>query len=80
MATRIEDIAEAYRIIAEVNHYMVGIAHNPARAPITTEELEEARGWLITLQNLWAEGSPIWKRLNLALDLIDRDIAERNKR
>lgn len=74
MATRIEDIAEAYETVARVNHYMVGIDRN---TPTTLDELEGARQLLITQQNIWSNGSPVWVRLERALDLIDRDIAER---
>ncbi len=72
MATRPEDLANAYEAIAGVNHYMVGLV-DPR---ITADERDEAEQILIARQNELKPsdaGSPEWDRLELALDLLEQD-------
>lgn len=63
--TRSEQLADAYEAVARVNHYMVGIVE-----VVTYDELSDAEQILITRQNDTATKSASFKRIDLALDLI----------
>lgn len=66
MATRIEQLTDAMLRIAKDNHYMVGLVER-----VTADELDGAEQALIRLQNDTREGSGLYKRCELALDLIE---------
>lgn len=74
MATRAEQLAEAYLEVARVNHYMVGIVE-----PVTDDELAAAEQLLIGGQNALDRTSEArrYLRHELALDLVQ---AEQRKR
>lgn len=63
MATRIEQLADAFLHVATVNHYMVGIVE-----VYTPDELDGAEQLLITRSNSDNNENP---DLELALDLIE---------
>lgn len=63
MATRIEQLADAFLVVATVYHYMVGIVE-----PYTSDELDGAEQLLITRSNEQDNENP---DLELALDLIE---------
>jgi hypothetical protein len=65
---RDEQLACAYRAVANANHYMVGIVE-----AVTDDERDAAEQYLITWQNAQAEGSDEWKHLDLALDVLEND-------
>jgi hypothetical protein len=64
-------IANAYEAVARANHYMVGIV---GKKPGIVE-LEDAKQVLINRQNILRPGSA-FKRLDLALDLIEQAIVQ----
>lgn len=64
-------IADAYEAVARANHYMVGIIGEKLSIP----DLMDAKRVLINRQNLLRPGSA-FKRLDLALDLIEQAIAQ----
>jgi hypothetical protein len=70
--TRTEQIADAYLAVARANHYMVTVETNA-----TWEELNAAKQRLIDQQNAGKQHGRAYKRLDLALDLIERDISNR---
>ena len=67
MPIRAQDLATAYKAVAEVNHYMVGITE-----PTTLDELLSAETILIDEQNACPLNKQ-WEILELALDLIEHD-------
>lgn len=70
--SREEQLADAYEATARVNHYMVGVIK-----PTTRDEKDAAEQILIARQNaLPCQSGAAYKRLDLALDLIERDRKE----
>jgi hypothetical protein len=65
---RPEQLACAYRAVAQANHYMVGIVEK-----VTADERDDAEQFLIRWQNDQPEDSPEWKHLELALDCLEHD-------
>ena len=69
MATRSEQLADAYIAVAIAHHYMVGIVE-----PVTDEERDAAEQILITKQNaLNPQHGLAYARFELALALIEYD-------
>jgi hypothetical protein len=66
--TRAEQLADAYEAIARTNHYMVGIVET-----VTETERDDAEQILITRQNAGKQSGAAYKRLDLALDLIEHE-------
>lgn len=64
---RATQLADAYEHIARTNHYMVGITET-----VTPEELDSAEQILITRQNAGKQSGRAYRRLNLALDLVEQ--------
>jgi hypothetical protein len=64
--TRSEQLADAMLLIAKCNHYMVGLVES-----VTPDEIDAAEQILITGQNNLASQSSLFKRYDLALDLIE---------
>lgn len=65
---RPEQIADAYEAVARVNHYMVGIVEI-----VTEDEVDAAEQILISRQNAGLQKGARYKRLGLALDLLEGD-------
>lgn len=66
--TRAEQLAKAYEAVARTNHYMVGIVES-----VTQEERDAAKQILITRQNAGKQSGAAYRRLDLALDLLEHD-------
>lgn len=67
--SRAEQLADAYYALAHINHYMVGIVES-----VTWKEREAAEQILISRQNaLPRQAGRVYKRLDLALDLIEME-------
>lgn len=67
MATRAEQLADAFEAVATANHYMVGIVE-----PYSQEELDDAYSILIDRQNETPKVyTAIHEALSRALDLIE---------
>lgn len=66
--TRSEQLADAYEAVAKVDHYMVGIVES-----FTDAELDAAEQILITRQNAGKQSGARYRRLDLALNLIESD-------
>jgi len=73
---RPRQIAVAYRAIAQVNHYMVGIT----ASDMTWEEMQKARQHLIAWQNKSISYGHTYRILDRALDQIEIDIAGMERR
>jgi hypothetical protein len=56
--TRSEQLADAMILVAEADHYMVGLTET-----VTWDELTEAKDILITQQNSCSESAPYWRTL-----------------
>ncbi len=52
--------------VATANHYMVGIVES-----VTADEIDAAEQILIDRQNSIHHESPMWQRLEFALDLLE---------
>lgn len=65
--TREYQLADAYELIAQANHYMVGLVEG-----VTDDERDEAEQVLVERQNNIPRGRR-WRRLEFALDLLERD-------
>lgn len=66
--TRPQQLADALLLIADANHYMVGLV-----GTFTLEEMEAAKQILITKQNGFADkGGEGYKLTDLALDLCEQ--------
>ncbi len=61
-------IAAAYRLAARVDHYLA-----TARAPISPDGREAARQILTTSQNALRDGGELWRRHELALDILEHN-------
>lgn len=61
-------LADAYVAVAHANHYMVGIV-----ATVTTTDRDAAEQILISRQNAENRGNENYRRLVLALDLLEQD-------
>jgi hypothetical protein len=68
MMTREQQLADAYIHVATIDHHMVGIVEN-----VTDDERDAAEQILIAGQNELTEDNPMWRTLDLALDLIEND-------
>ena len=65
---RPEQLAGAYRAMAQADHYMVGIVEK-----VTADERDDAEQFLISWQNNQPEHSQEWRHLELALDCLEND-------
>lgn len=72
MATRTEQLADAYLTVARVNHYMVGITET-----VTDDELSGAEQLLITRQNATAGRGKAYRAADRALDLLQQEQRKR---
>lgn len=61
-------LVDAYVAVAHANHYMVGIV-----ATVTTSDRDAAEQILISRQNAGKQSGASYRRLNLALDLLEHD-------
>lgn len=66
--TRAEQLADAYEAVARTDHYMVGIVES-----VTDAERDTAEQILITRQNAGKQSGAAYRRLDLALDLLQHD-------
>lgn len=63
-----EQLADAYIAVARADHYMVGIV-----ATVTTAERDAAERILISRQNAGKQSGASYRRLDLAIDLLEHD-------
>lgn len=72
-----DDLAVAYKHVARVNHYLVGVALFDA----TLDDLCDAQQVLIAEQNALParKRGRAYRVLDLALDLIERDISTKQQ-
>lgn len=64
---RHEQLAEALKLIAGADHYMVGLVE-----PVSIDEIDNAEQILITNQNKTDEGTIRWAVYDLAIDLCEQ--------
>ncbi len=69
MTSKAQDVANAYRMVATDNHYLVGVV----LTGFCLNDFFNARQLLVEEQNQCQDGSDHFRMLDLALDLMESD-------